>query len=51
MVLELVEDEETEGRGGGMGRSEKGVQEVNDWDFPPETPEDEDDDDDGDYVD
>ncbi|USW58066.1 Putative histidine phosphatase superfamily, clade-1 [Septoria linicola] len=32
--LELVGDGQTERRGGGMGRSEKGVFEVQDWDFP-----------------
>lgn len=36
--LGLVEDAETERRGGGMGRSEKGVFDVQEWDFPAEVP-------------
>lgn len=34
--LELFEDATTEKRGGGMGRSAKGIYLLNDWDFPPE---------------
>ncbi|KXT03177.1 hypothetical protein AC579_6873 [Pseudocercospora musae] len=30
----IFEDEETERRGGGMGRSEKGIFEVGEWEFP-----------------
>lgn len=33
--LSLVEERATAGLGGGMGRSEKGVQKVEVWDFPP----------------
>lgn len=36
--LGLVEDAETERSGGGMGRSEKGVFEIQEWDFPVEVP-------------
>ena len=34
--LELFEDAMTEKKGGGMGRSAKGIYLLNDWDFPPE---------------
>ncbi|KAK4500481.1 hypothetical protein PRZ48_008670 [Zasmidium cellare] len=34
--LELFEDSATEKKGGGMGRSAKGIYLLNDWDFPPE---------------
>jgi hypothetical protein len=37
----LKEDEETEKKGGGMGRSEMGVFGVEDGDFPPEVEEEE----------
>ncbi|CAK1368348.1 unnamed protein product [Cercospora beticola] len=36
--LGLIEDAETERSGGGMGRSEKGVFEIQEWDFPVEVP-------------
>ena len=54
--LELFEDDETEKNGGGMGKSEKGIFLIQDWEFPSETPEtsedeEEDDEDDEDYVD
>lgn len=50
--LGLFEDSETERKGGGMGRSEKGIFEIGDWEFPSsETPDVEsDDEEDGDYV-
>jgi len=54
---DIFEDEETERNGGGMGRSEKGIFEIGDWEFPPrdeesdESEEDGDDEKDGDYVD
>jgi hypothetical protein len=34
--LSLVEDGSTARRGGGMGLSEKGLQRIEPWDFPPE---------------
>ena len=34
--LSLLEDSSTAKRGGGMGRSVKGLQRIEDWDFPPE---------------
>ena len=34
--LSLVEDNSTARRGGGMGMSEKGLQRIEPWDFPPE---------------
>ena len=34
--LKLVEDASTARKGGGMGRSEKGVQRIEEWDFPSE---------------
>lgn len=39
--LSLVEDAETARKGGGMGRSSKGVQTVRAWDFPSSDDEDE----------
>lgn len=34
--LELFEDDETEAKGGAMGRSETGVFQIESWDFPSE---------------
>lgn len=34
--LTLVENSVTSRKGGGMGRSEKGYQRIEEWDFPPE---------------
>jgi len=56
--LHLWEDDTTSKKGGGMGRSEVGVFEIKEWDFPPEADDQneddevyEDDDDSGDFVD
>ena len=38
-TLKLVEDSSTSRRGGGMGRSEKGSQQIEEWDFTPENVE------------
>ena len=37
--LELYEDLETEQKGGGMAKSEVGVFQIREWDFPPENTE------------
>ena len=37
--LKLVEDAITQRKGGAMGRSETGVQRIEEWDFPPENME------------